>query len=393
MAATSLQERLPAGDGRARATPLAVRRLRLRDFRNYRQLDIETDARPVVLTGDNGAGKTNLLEAISLLTPGRGLRRAALGELEREGGGPWAVSALIEGRDGPVSVATGRRSESERRAIEIDGAPLRSQSELSASIGATWLTPAQDRLFMESPAARRRFLDRLVLAIDPEHARRCGAYERHLRERSSLLRQGRVERQWLEVLERRLAETGIAVAAARREVVDGLNALEAGDGPAAPAAPFPAARLAVRGMAEELLDRLPAVAAERELVRELALSRSQDALQGGAGPGPHRSDLEVVDVESDLPAASCSTGRQKSLLLGIVLAEARLRAERQGGLPVILLDEVVAHLDRRRREQLFDYLLALGAQSWLTGTDAPTFAPLGEAAQFFHVHNAVLTRR
>ncbi|WP_243389766.1 DNA replication/repair protein RecF [Arboricoccus pini] len=369
--------------------------MRLRDFRNYRRLDIETDSRPIILTGDNGAGKTNLLEAISLLAPGRGIRRASLSELTREGGHTWAVTATIASGKELVGVTTGRRSDSERRLIEIEGVATRSQSELAAFMGATWLTPAQDRLFMDSPAARRRFLDRLVLAIDNGHARRVASYERTLRERVLLLRQARPDPHWLRAIEQRLAEEGIAIAAARRELVQALDGVLAGapSGDSAPMSPFPAAHLALEGGVDAMLESMPAVRAEALLIEQLADARQADSLQGGTSHGPHRSDLRVIDAESGREATACSTGRQKSLLLGIVLAEARLRADRQGQLPIILLDEVVAHLDERRRIQLFDYLVALGAQTWLTGTDEPNFAPLKGAAQFFHVQDAVLIRR
>lgn len=383
-----------AGIQASRSAPIAIRQMRLRDFRNYRRLDIETDARPIILTGDNGAGKTNLLEAISLLAPGRGIRRASLSELTREGGSTWAVAATIASGDGPVSVATGRRVDSERRSIEIEGVATRSQSELAAFMGATWLTPAQDRLFMDSPSARRRFLDRLVLAIDNDHARRVASYERSLRERVLLLRQAKPDSHWLRAIEQRLAEEGIAIAAARRELVQALNSMVAGaPSTEAAASPFPAAYLALEGGVDAMLETMPAVRAEALLIEQLAEARRTDELQGGTSHGPHRSDLRVVDAESGRDATACSTGRQKSLLLGIVLAEARLRADRQGQLPIILLDEVVAHLDERRRIQLFDYLLALGAQTWLTGTDEPSFAPLKGQAQFFHVQDAVVTRR
>lgn len=366
---------------------LRLRRLVLRRFRNYHHLDLTLDERPVVLTGDNGAGKTNLLEAVSLLAPGRGLRRARLGELDRHGdGGPWSIAALLEGRDGPLEVATARVPESERRSIAIDGRTARGKAVLTGLGGIVWLTPAQDRLFEEAPAARRRFLDRLVLAIDPEHARRVSSYERLLRERGLLLREGRGDPAWLRALEGRIAETGVAVAAARRDLLAGLNTALADA-----VSSFPRARLTLAGEVESWLDAMPALAAEQKLAEALAASRPQDAEAGGARVGPHRTDLLVQDVASGLPAEGCSTGRQKSLLVSIVLAEARLRQRRLGELPILLLDEIAAHLDARRRGELMTALLELGVQAWLTGTDAELFAALRGRARFLKVHEAKLT--
>ncbi|HET6521379.1 MAG TPA: DNA replication/repair protein RecF [Geminicoccaceae bacterium] len=385
-------------DGRrvAGMEPLALERLTLTDFRGYARLTLRVDPRPVVvLTGPNGAGKTNLLEAISFLTPGRGLRRARLAEIDRwDGGGPWAVAATLRGGPrGEVAIGTGRDpngnggSERERRAVRIDGEPTRRQADLAGVASAVWLTPAMDRLFTEAAGNRRRFLDRLVFTADPAHAEQVGAYEHALRERSRLLRTaGTRDPAWLGALERRAAAAGVAVAAARREVVRELQAaLSADDGP------FPRAGIAVAGEVEGWLDGgEPALAAEERLREALAASRRQDALTGGAAVGPHRSDLVVADADSGRPAAEESTGRQKALLISIVLAEARLRAARGEGLPLLLLDEVAAHLDPERRRDLFDALLALGAQAWLTGTDAALFEPLGWEAQFFTVRDATV---
>jgi DNA replication and repair protein RecF len=371
----------------ARSAALSVRRLALRDFRNYRRLRLEVEAGPVVLFGENGAGKTNLLEAVSLLAPGRGLRRAKLGEIDRHGGGPWSIKAELSGRVAGSEIETARDPELERRAVTIDGTAAKGQASLAEVAGVVWLTPSMDRIFLEGPSARRRFLDRLVLTINPAHASHVSAYERVMRDRSLLLRERRGDPAWLSALERRMAEAGVTVAAARREVVIGLSAhlgmLETG---------FPLPSLALEGEVEGSLEALPAVEAERRLAELLAASRSVDAEQGGATHGVRRSDLVVRDAATGAMAADCSTGRQKSLLVSIALAEARLRLERQGDLPILLLDEVTAHLDVRRRGELLETLAGLGAQAWLTGTDAELFAPLRRRAQFFHVHEATLNR-
>lgn len=365
---------------------LAVARLELKDFRNYRQLVLEPGTGPIVLHGENGAGKTNLLEAISLLTPGRGLRRARLAEIDREGGGPWQVRARAHGHEGLVELETRRDPESERRLATADGQALRSQTELGAWLSLVWLTPAMDRLFTDSAAGRRRFLDRLVLAVDPGHATRVAAFERAMRERSHLLRAGRHDEAWLATIERNMAEAAVAVAAARRQLVEGLSReLEA----APPGMPRP--RLALSGDVEGWLEGRPALEVEQRLVEALRRARSGDAETGGAAVGPHRSDLVATDADRGEPAYRCSTGRQKAFLISIVLAEALLRQERHGDLPILLLDEVVAHLDWRRRMDLLTALVGLGAQVWLTGTDADLFAPLRRSGRFFHVVSGALS--
>ncbi|MEK0082924.1 DNA replication/repair protein RecF [Benzoatithermus flavus] len=383
----SALSRREAGASAQPARALAIRRLELENFRNYRQLRLELGASPVILHGENGAGKTNLLEAVSLLTPGRGLRRARLADLDREGGsGSWHIDSLVDGHAGPAEIATARDPEAERRTVEVDGQALRSQTGLGEFLSLVWLTPAMDRLFSEGASGRRRFLDRLVLAIDPEHATRVAAFERALRERSHLLRAGRRDPAWLAAIEQRMAESAVAVAAARRELVHDLDAALR-DAPY----PFPRPRLALEGEVESWLGTMPALEAEQRLVNALASSRAQDAETGGAAVGPHRSDLVASDAFRGEPAQRSSTGRQKAFLISIVLAEARLRQARHGDLPILLLDEVTAHLDPRRRAELLAALVDLGAQAWLTGTDAHLFAPLAKAAQMFHVVNGALT--
>lgn len=392
----------PTASGRA--SPEAVlrserswlSRLNVHRFRNLRQARILPEPGPVVLLGENGAGKTNLLEAISLLTPGRGLRRARLGDLEMrapdnsspEGGG-WAVAGRVESPWGPHDLGTGRDLEAaggrERRLIRVDGETAASQAALGEVLAAVWVTPEMDGLFREGASERRRFLDRLVYAFDPAHAGRLNAYERALRERGRLLRDGRREPEWLAALERAMAERSVAIAAGRRELVGRLAGL-CGQAEGA----FPRAELALAGDAETWLDGQPALAVEGRLQRGLAEAREHDAVAGGAALGAHRSDLLVRHGGHGMEAGLCSTGEQKALLLRIVLAHARLTALERGTTPLLLLDEVAAHLDAPRRAGLYEEILAMGLQAWLTGTDAHAFAALGKAAQHYRLQDGVI---
>ncbi len=372
---------------------LAVRRLTMTNFRNYGSARVTVDERPVVLTGANGAGKTNLLEALSLLAPGRGLRRAALAEIaRREGpGATWSVAATLNGAEGPVEVGTGIAEAGEdpprRRTVRIDGADAASQADLAHYVTMNWLTPEMDRLFDSGTSERRRFLDRLVGGFDRDHAARVGRYERAMRERNRILKGAgpRGDDAWLGALETAMAENGVAVAAARRGLVGRL-----GSYCRAPMGGFPAAALAVQGAVEEMLDEMPALAAEDGVRERLAGLRGVDAEAGRATFGVHRSDLVCTHVAGDRPAASCSTGEQKALLIRIVLAGAALHADEKGSAPILLLDEAGAHLDRDRREALFDAVIALGSQAWITGTEPETFAALGDRAQRFAVAGGTL---
>ncbi|MBM3534479.1 MAG: DNA replication/repair protein RecF [Alphaproteobacteria bacterium] len=369
------------------AAGLAALCFKLSDFRGYGAASIEADRRPVVLTGPNGAGKTNVLEALSLLAPGRGLRRARLSDLDRQGGGAWAIAARLQrGRDEPVEVGTGRDPEGgEKRVVRIDGKPARGQAQL-ASVGAIqWLTPQMDGLFLGSAGDRRRFLDRLVTGADPEHAGRLAAYEHSQRERLRLLRDGRADPTWLDALEDTMARHGVAVAAARRERVHALDGATSGTGH------FPQAELRLTGSVESWLGEMPALGVEDRLKVRLAANRRLDGETGTTAEGPHRSDLEVTHVGRGQAARLCSTGEQKALLISIQLANARLVKGHSGAAPMLLLDEVAAHLDEGRRVALFEEILALGAQAWLTGTDVQLFRPLRGLAQFLRVADARLS--
>jgi DNA replication and repair protein RecF len=375
----------------AAPTVPAIARIALRNFRSYAALQLDIAAEPVVLAGPNGAGKTNLLEALSFLAPGRGMRRAKLSEIDRRGGsgGAWTLAVQLATADGVVQIGTGRDAASdsgERRIVRIDAAPAKTQAELAKLASFVWLTPQMDRLFTEGAGARRRFLDRLVLGFDPEHANALSLYERATRERLHLLRDGPADASWLAALEETMAAQGVAIAAARRDA-----ALRIDHACTANAGPFPRARLVMVGEVETALGSMPALAAEDALRQRFAEQRRIDAEAGVTTCGPHRSDLLVEHVGNGMPAPQCSTGEQKALLLAILLAQARLLAAARGTAPLLLLDEVAAHLDAERRAALFAELLDLKTQAWLTGTDAALFAALRGRAQFFAVAEARLS--
>ena len=379
---------------------LAVGSLALTDFRCYERLRLDVEAAPVVLVGANGAGKTNVLEAISLLVPGRGMRRAKLAELLRDDAPAdlcWGIAATIATASGAVSVGTGRdpraagRGEddeaadddiiqNERRLVRIDGLPARGPAALGEVMRAVWLTPEMDGLFLEAASSRRRFLDRAIEGLDDGHGARLNAYQRAMRERSRLLRAGRADPLWLAALEDRMACDGVAIAAARLDAVARIGAIAA-EG----FAPFPGAVMTMEGDLEAWLTERPALEAEGRLREALMASRNEDAITGGAAPGPHRSDLRVRHSHKDIAAGRCSTGEQKALMIAMILAIAVLQAREQGSAPVLLLDEVAAHLDGARRQALFERILDLGAQAWMTGTDPGAFAGLAGRAQTFSV--------
>jgi len=366
---------------------LAVRRLELDDFRNYARLVLEAGVQPVVLWGPNGAGKTNILEALSLLVPGRGLRGADLAEMDREGASRgFCIRARLDAADGPHEVTVVHRR-GEGRELWLDGRRLRGSAELADLGGAIWLTPAMDRLFAEAPAARRGFLDRLTLVVDPAHARRVATFERLARERLAVLRGPKPDPAWLSAIERRMAELAVAILAARHQALEGLGAELA-----RPVMGFPALKLRVEGELERRTAGLSALEAEERYRRDLAAARRHDAERGTTGLGPHRSDLRVHAPDLGEDAARASSGRQKSMLLAILLAQLRLRQAWHGDLPLVLLDEPAVHLDAERRGRLFAALAESGCQAWLTGTDREIFAPLEGRALFLRVDGARVER-
>ena len=369
---------------------LAVRQVRLNDFRNYRQLRLDCGLEPVVLVGPNGAGKTNLLEALSFLAPGRGLRRARLDEVTRRpDGASWAVAATVDTPEGRLTIGTGlepaRGEGGMRRVVRIDGRPVASQTALGLHVAAVWLTPQLDRLFLDGPGERRRFLDRLVTALHPEHAGDVAAYENALRQRARLLGEGNRDPHWFTALEDTMARHGVALAANRADTVQRLDAAaRLGIGP------FPRASLAMAGEIDGWLAAMAALDAEDRLRAELAASRLRDAEAGTTSMGPHRSDLAVRHLDLDLPAAEGSTGQQKAVLVSIALAHVRLVTLSRGRPPLLLLDEIAAHLDAERRAALFEEVVALGVQSWMTGTDAELFKPLAGRAQMLRVDDGAV---
>ena len=365
-------ERASKGDAR-----LSVSRLSLTNFRSYASVEIATGAAPVVLAGANGAGKTNLLDAISLLSPGRGLRGARLSEHTRRGPSAmsealWAVAATVSRNGESYEIGTGLVSTqgSERRQVRMNGAAAQSSADLGDVVQMLWLTPSMDRLFIESASGRRRFLDRLVLGFDPGHARNATRYETAMRERARLLKFGPRDPAWLDGLEAEMTEAGIAMARARNETTARLNrALDERIGA------FPSAQLSLEN------DIDPAALREG-----LARARIRDAEAGRTTVGPHLTDLAVRHTQKRTDARECSTGEQKALLISIVLADARELSRARAGLsPILLLDEIAAHLDAARRAALFDEILELGAQAWMTGTDLGVFASLSGKAQLFEV--------
>ncbi len=361
---------------------LALRRLTLTDFRNYAGLRLDVAARTLVaLAGPNGAGKTNVLEAISLLAPGRGLRGASFDELARKDGpARWAIAADLETAEGPVSLGTGWSGTADgagdggTRQVVIDGVAQKSSGPLGQYMRLLWLTPAMDRLFAGPASDRRRFLDRLVTAFDPEHGARILVFEKVMRERNLLLDDERPDRAWLASLEAHMAEAAIAISAAR---LVGLDALRAHISEARSASSFPWGEVSVEGEIEALISAMPAVRAEDEYRKILHDSRGLDRAAGRTLRGPHRSDLAVVHGPKQMAADLCSTGEQKALLIGLILAQARAVKDVAGVAPILLLDEVAAHLDGKRRAGLIEALVALGAQSWMTGTDAHLFEAMG----------------
>jgi DNA replication and repair protein RecF len=392
----------PASAGASRAglshagARLGVTRLTLTNFRSYAALRLDVDTRPVVLTGVNGAGKTNLLEALSFLAPGRGLRGVRLAQVGRQQAArpdtpvvPWAVAVTLTTPDGPVDLGTGlAASGSERRTVHVNGQPAKGAAALARHVGAVWLTPAMDRLFVDGPGSRRKFLDRLVTAFDADHAGRIAAYDYAYRQRLRLLKDGTGDAPWFAALEDTMARHGVALAAARHDLVARLNRdLAAATGP------FPAAKLGLVGTVDGWLGEMPAVDVEDAVRRSL-----WDERRGivGAGAGPHKSDLGVAMAapghpSHGQPAALCSTGEQKALLISILLAHARLQRAKRGHAPLLLLDEIAAHLDQHRRAALFAEILRLGAQAWMTGTDAALFHGLAENAQFFAVEQGAIS--
>ena len=375
---------------------LLLTRLTLTNFRNYAGLRLDVSSRLIALSGPNGAGKTNLLEAISLLSPGRGLRGSNFDELASlSANNSWAIAAEVTAPNHEVKLGTGwsvasgeADSSTTGRVVLIDGHLQKSSGALGEYMRILWLTPAMDRLFAGPAGDRRRFMDRLVATFDPEHSSRVAVFEKVMRERNLLLQEPRADQMWMGSLEAHMAEAAVAIAAARLAAMEALQKHVADNrGQTA----FPHSLIAIEGDIERLVAEMPAVRAEDEYRKLLADSRGLDRAAGRTTKGTHRSDLSVVHGPKNMPASHCSTGEQKALLIGLILAQARAVKTVSGAAPVLLLDEVAAHLDRTRREGLFASLEALGSQAWMTGTDDHLFAGLGASAQCFHVEAGKMT--
>jgi DNA replication and repair protein RecF len=378
-------------------TAAFIRRLTLTNFRSYHAAQISLEhPSPVVLTGANGAGKTNLIEAISLLAPGRGLRRATMDELAfSEGDGAWAVSADIEGMLGLSTLGTGidpptAEDTAPSRKCRVDRETVGSAAAFADHLRVVWLTPAMDPLFNGPASERRRFLDRLVLAVDAQHSSRVAALERSLRSRNRLLEEAHSDPQWLDAIEHETAEVAVAVAAARAETVTRLSGALAGARDQAPE--FPHAEIALDGWMEKLLPTQSAIEIEDRYRSLLKDNRARDAAAGRTLDGPHLSDFVVTHAVKGIPASEASTGEQKALLIRLVLAHARLIKQMTGFAPLLLLDEVVAHLDPARRAALYDALSALGAQVWMTGADPAAFGDIIGRARVLEIRNGGVER-
>jgi DNA replication and repair protein RecF len=375
--------------------PAFVRRLTLTNFRNYHAATLEAGAKSIVLYGPNGAGKTNLIEAISFLAPGRGLRRATLDEVAfREGDGSWAVAAEVEGALGLVTLGTGIERTPEdgaalTRACRIDREPVGSAAAFADHLRVVWLVPAMDTLFVGAPSERRRFLDRLAVAVDAEHSSRVNALERALRSRNRLLEEQRPDPHWLDAVEHETAELAVAVAGLRAETVRRLETVLSSRADSA----FPPAAIALDGWMEQLVSSHPALEVEERYRVVLRENRARDAAAGRTLDGPHLTDLSVSYVRKDISAAEASTGEQKALLIGLVLAHARLIAAMAASAPILLLDEVVAHLDPSRRAALKAELAELDAQVWMTGADPALFADIGQDSALVEVGSGRLELR
>jgi len=381
---------------------LSVNCLTLTNFRSYEQQRIKVDGRPVLLTGPNGAGKTNLLEALSFLIPGRGLRRAKLRDVGRRSieGQPlasqWGISAELLVGDEKIKIGTGCEFEDgldngtrgrDKRIIKVNGTILKRQAELGQHIGAQWLTPQMDRLFMESASGRRRFLDQIVFGLDPDHAGLVIAYEHSVRSRNKLLREGIRDPGWLSSIEGSIARHGVAISVRRLETIERLQRVCRHNNGS-----FPGSLIRIVGQVEDWLSEEPALVAEDRFQGALRDNRDSDVCSGTTSIGPHRSDLKVCHGETGMEAVDCSTGEQKSLLVGIILAITNLQTEKRGFIPLLLLDEIAAHLDESRRTSLFQLILEMGVQAWITGTERELFDLFSGRVQHFSIEKGELKK-
>jgi DNA replication and repair protein RecF len=366
----------------------SLSKLHLTNFRSYPDYALSSlSADFVVLTGLNGAGKTNILEAVSLFSPGKGMRNADLGDFQNKNHDvpPWAISAHLQTQFGDIRVGTGRDPQKEKRMVHIQGEIAKSQTQLAEYFSCLWLTPQMDRLFIEAASSRRKFLDRMVFNFDSGHAGRMTRYENAMAQRSRLLKEGKAEDIWLDALEIQMAESGVAVAAARALFVDRLQSVCL----TRQNAEFPIALLQLMGLLETEIQKKSALLIEDEFRVRLKQSREEDSVYGGAAQGPHKTDFLVTYRDKSMPAGQCSTGEQKALLIGIVLAHADLIRMERGAPPILLLDEVAAHLDPHRRAVLYELLSSIGGQVWMTGTDKILFEALGNTGTHLDISSSL----
>ena len=370
------------------AAKVVVQQLKLSNYRNYRTFSVNFSGKHVVFTGHNGAGKTNLLEAISLLSPGRGLRRSTYGDLicASADNNSFAVFAkLYSDLFDEVDIGTTCDNADGGRKVRINGTST-SADRLTDYCRISWLIPAMDGLFTGSASDRRRFLDRMVLSIDPSHGRRVVDFEKVMRSRNRLLLDGNTNNGWFDALETQMAELATAIAAARIDVIRLLDGGKESDSHDV----FPHPILVIEGLLEQALINQSAIDVEEYYRQKLHDGRPLDRAAGRTLEGPHRSDMKVFYAQKNMPAALCSTGEQKSLLMGLILAHAKITAQISGMAPVLLLDEMAAHLDEQRRIALFNILDELGGQSFMTGTDRQLFSALNDRAEFFEISDGAL---
>lgn len=369
---------------------LFIKRLSLSSFRSYDDFCLETDHRFVLLTGDNGVGKTNILESLSLLSPGRGLRNAKISDFQNihSPETPWAIATdMYHGNEhhkiGTALERSPDLTRNDKRIVRIDGETQSSQTSLSDYLSVLWLTPQMEKIFLDGSYERRRFFDRFVFTFDPAHSGRLSRYENAMRERSKLLKNERPDPKWLDLLEQNMAESAMAITAARTVLCEKLSqAMEELDDIRTV---FPAASIRASGTLEEFVKTHSALECEDYFKQELKFSREHDVLYGGAKTGPHKSDIDVMHLGKKMPADQCSTGEQKSLLITLILSQSKLVQEERGSAPILLLDDIVSHLDDHRRNNLFDYLSHLNSQYWITGTDTDAFAPIIPIATHHHL--------
>ena len=375
-----------------------IRKLSVSNFRNYSKASLEPSKQMVVLLGNNGAGKTNLLEAISMLSPGRGLRRAQLTQLNRaktdatdedstiESQSQWAVSVKVESNGFQTTIGTGcakaiADGKTVKRLVKINGDIVKSQISLNDYLSVSWLTPQMDRLFVEGGSQRRRFIDRLVFAFDALHSIRVNRYNRALRERKKLLQSWTQDTSWLNAIENSLAEMGVAIAVTRQDLIRRLSPIIGKN-----MGLFPSAIISMEGEVEHWLEDNSALEVEQRFREELKKSRANGSSESNQIPGPHRSEFKCMHSSNKMEASLCSTGEQKALLVSIMLSHAILRKKECGSAPILLLDEISAHLDERRRSSLFELLQSLESQIWMTGTESGAFSDILKIAEAYNIY-------